>query len=219
VHIRPIEGIPLLYVEEPKLSGVGWLFKNVLDRVLALLGLLESGPLHPYGMQQLIRQWGKDQVVNVGQRASLYKMISRLLEAGLIRERETTRDSQYPERTTYELTDAGRAASRQWLDEILSTPRNEFPEFPAALAFLPILPPDEVRSLLERRLIALEEKLAGIAGQAPPGLPRLFLIEDEYRTAMLRAELEWVRALVRDLSEGRLTWDAAMIQATLEQFG
>src|SRR6185369_14172767 len=114
---------------------------------LALLGLLESGPLHPYGMQQLIRQWGKDQVVNVGQRASLYKMISRLVEAGLIQERGTTRDSQYPERTTYEITDAGRATSRQWLDEILSTPRNEFPEFPAALSFLPMLTPEATRDL------------------------------------------------------------------------
>jgi len=31
--------------------------------------------------------------------------------------------------------------------------------------------------------------------------------------------LEWVRALVSDLAEGRLTWDAALIQETLEQFG
>jgi exopolysaccharide biosynthesis polyprenyl glycosylphosphotransferase len=49
VHIRPIEGIPLLYVEEPKLSGLGWLFKNVIDRVLALLGLLLLLPLFPVG--------------------------------------------------------------------------------------------------------------------------------------------------------------------------
>ncbi|MFG2038638.1 sugar transferase [Dactylosporangium sp. NPDC048998] len=47
VHIRPIEGIPLLYVEEPKLSGLGWLFKNVIDRVLALLGLLLVLPFFP----------------------------------------------------------------------------------------------------------------------------------------------------------------------------
>jgi exopolysaccharide biosynthesis polyprenyl glycosylphosphotransferase len=47
VHIRPIEGIPLLYVEEPKLSGVGWLFKNAIDRVLALIALLICLPLFP----------------------------------------------------------------------------------------------------------------------------------------------------------------------------
>ena len=48
VHIRPIEGIPLLYVEEPKLSGLGWLFKNVIDRVLALLTLIVLLPLFPF---------------------------------------------------------------------------------------------------------------------------------------------------------------------------
>jgi exopolysaccharide biosynthesis polyprenyl glycosylphosphotransferase len=41
VHIRPVEGLPLLHVEEPKLSGLVWLFKNVMDRVFAavLLGI------------------------------------------------------------------------------------------------------------------------------------------------------------------------------------
>ena len=45
VHIRPVEGLPLLYVEEPKISGVGWLIKNFLDRLLALLGLIVLIPL------------------------------------------------------------------------------------------------------------------------------------------------------------------------------
>ncbi|HEX6687013.1 MAG TPA: sugar transferase [Candidatus Limnocylindrales bacterium] len=40
VHIRPIEGLPLLHVEEPKLSGLAWLAKNLLDRFAAGLGLL-----------------------------------------------------------------------------------------------------------------------------------------------------------------------------------
>lgn len=45
VHIRPVEGLPLLYVEEPKISGVGWLIKNLLDRALALVGLVVLTPL------------------------------------------------------------------------------------------------------------------------------------------------------------------------------
>jgi len=44
VHIRPIEGLPLLHVEEPTLSGPGWLAKNLLDRVAAGLGLLILSP-------------------------------------------------------------------------------------------------------------------------------------------------------------------------------
>jgi exopolysaccharide biosynthesis polyprenyl glycosylphosphotransferase len=45
VHIRPVEGLPLLYVEEPKLAGFSWLVKNVMDRTLAALGLLVAMPL------------------------------------------------------------------------------------------------------------------------------------------------------------------------------
>ncbi len=45
VHIRPVEGLPLLHVEEPTISGVGWLFKGLLDRMSALFGLLILSPL------------------------------------------------------------------------------------------------------------------------------------------------------------------------------
>lgn len=45
VHIRPVEGLPLLHVEEPKLSGVAWLAKNLMDRAAAAFGLLLLSPL------------------------------------------------------------------------------------------------------------------------------------------------------------------------------
>jgi exopolysaccharide biosynthesis polyprenyl glycosylphosphotransferase len=45
VHIRPVEGLPLLYVEEPTLSGVAWLFKNLMDRVVAAIALLSLSPV------------------------------------------------------------------------------------------------------------------------------------------------------------------------------
>ena len=45
VHIRPVEGLPLLYVEEPTLSGVAWLVKNAIDRVVSFVGLILLVPL------------------------------------------------------------------------------------------------------------------------------------------------------------------------------
>ena len=45
VHIRPLEGLPLLYVEEPTLSGLAWLVKNLIDRLVAGLGLLLLSPV------------------------------------------------------------------------------------------------------------------------------------------------------------------------------
>src|SRR5881227_1735332 len=86
---------------------------------LTVLTLLHHRPLHPYGIQQLLKQWGKEQVVNVGQRAGLYRTIERLEAGGLIAVRQTERDQQYPERTVYEVTDEGREVTREWLEQML----------------------------------------------------------------------------------------------------
>jgi exopolysaccharide biosynthesis polyprenyl glycosylphosphotransferase len=45
IHVRPIEGLPLLNVEEPTISGLSLLVKSVLDRVAALAGLIVLSPL------------------------------------------------------------------------------------------------------------------------------------------------------------------------------
>jgi DNA-binding PadR family transcriptional regulator len=186
---------------------------------MVLLALLVEAPMHPYRMQQTIKERGQDQLVNVAQRNSVYQALDRLERDGLARPVSTARDPGRPERTEYEITEAGEATLRRWLTAMLASPAREFPEFPAALALLAILRPDEVTPLLSERVTALESKLATVEGQAPPGLPRLFLIEDEYRAAMLRAELAWLRAVVDDLVTGRLSWDEALIQATLAEFG
>ena len=176
---------------------------------LAVLSLLHTGPLHPYGMQRLIKLWGKDQVVNVGQRANLYKTIKRLHGAGLIAVRQTERDQQYPERTVYELTDQGRQEGLAWLAQMLATPRNEFPEFPAALSFAMLLDPGQFLAVLDQRAAVLRQELAGLetglAGYSAT-LPRVTLIEDEYRCAMITAELSWLAGVVDDLRTGALTW-------------
>jgi DNA-binding PadR family transcriptional regulator len=175
---------------------------------LAVLSLLEVGPLHPYGLQRLIRLWGKDAVVNVGQRATLYKTIARLERAGLVAVRHTERDQSFPERTVYELTDAGRRQGREWLEDMLSSPRNEFPRFPAALSFAMLLGPGDLLALLERRSAVLGERVAELDRELGEyaHLPRVTLIESEYQRAVVAAELGWVDAVAADLRSGALTW-------------
>jgi DNA-binding PadR family transcriptional regulator len=176
---------------------------------LAVLCLLEVGPLHPYGLQRLIRLWGKDQVVNVGQRASLYKTIQRLQRAGLVAVAHTERDHQFPERTVYALTDAGREHAREWLTDMLAVPRNEFPQFPAALSFAMLLGPDQLVAVLERRGALLRERLAAFdheLGGTYDHLPRVTLLETEYQRAVVAAELGWVDGVMADLRSGALAW-------------
>jgi exopolysaccharide biosynthesis polyprenyl glycosylphosphotransferase len=43
--IRPVDGLPLLHVEHPKLRGVRRVIKDIFDRVGALLGIIAISPL------------------------------------------------------------------------------------------------------------------------------------------------------------------------------
>ena len=188
---------------------------------LAVLGLLCEAPMHPYRMQQLIKERGKDEVVNVRQRASVYQMIDRMDRLGLITPKEITREEKWPERTVYEVTDEGRRTFRDWMHEVLSAPAREFPEFPAAVSLLALLTPEEALRELETRVAALEDEAVRIDSQfgraAAEGLPRLFMLETEYQRATLAAELEWVRAVVDDLRTGRLTWSEEWLRQFSEQ--
>ena len=49
-----------------------------------VLALLHTVPMHPYQIQQKLKLWHKDRVVNVRQRAGLYRTIERLHAAGLV---------------------------------------------------------------------------------------------------------------------------------------
>jgi DNA-binding PadR family transcriptional regulator len=188
---------------------------------LTVLGMLHTQPLHPYGIQRLIKQWGKDQVVNVGQRASLYRTIDRLHAAGLVSVVETERDHQYPERTIYMITDAGRVATREWLEEMLAVPKQDFPEFPAALSHVVMLTPQETLALLERRetlLTAMHQGLAaGLASTA--SMPRVISLEAEYVLATATAQLAWIRSVIDDLRTGRLSWSEDELTVLLENDG
>lgn len=188
---------------------------------LAVLAFLYESPMHPYRMQQLIKERGKDEVINVRQRASLYQTIDRLLRAGLIAIREVEREEKWPERTIYELTEQGGETMLNWLREMLSSPAHEFPEFPAALAYLSLLTPAEARLQLGRRIELLAAELDRIDAQlryAAGVVPRLFLVEMEYLRAVLNTELAWVKSIVADLDTGRLTWNEEWWRAIAAQF-
>ncbi len=180
-----------------------------------VLALLDEAPMYPYRMQQLIRERGKDEIVNVRHRASLHQTIARLARDGLVEIHGTARTENRPERTLYQLTSTGRQTLHAWLREMLSTPASEFPEFPAALSFIYLLAPEAADQELSRRAGTLEaerRRLAGLLEEHAESVPRLFLLELEYLKAKVEAELAWVRGVTDDLDAGRLTWSLAAIR-------
>jgi hypothetical protein len=44
------------------------------------------------------------------------------------------------------------------------------------------------------------------------GLPRLFLLEDEYKNVLMDAELAWLEGVITDLRERKLAWSRAWIR-------
>ncbi len=171
---------------------------------LSLLTLLMQRPMYPYEMASTLRHRGKDQAIKINW-GSLYTIVQNLEKYGFIETVEVAREGRQPERTTYQITEAGRAELMDWLRELLSVPEREYSRFEAALGESAILPPEELAGLLRQRLDTLDAVNAQQQAEletVETQIPRLFLIESEYYLALRRAEADWVRALLTELTDG-----------------
>lgn len=182
---------------------------------IAVLALLVAAPAHPYQMRHEIRVREIDRIMKVTH-GTLYSTVDRLAAAGLIEPVETSREGRRPERTVYEITALGRD---QLLDAVrveLMRAAPEYPRLATGLAFASLLGPEEVGALLERRCIEVEAQLSGMNSAMDASLKlrshplqRVHLIEVEYQLALLRAQRDWLQAIVADIRDGRLSWEAA----------
>lgn len=183
---------------------------------LAVLAWLLMGPMHPYELGRRLTETGKDRNIKYN-RGSLYMVVEQLRKAGFIVEQETVRDTQRPERTVYAITDEGRHEIYDWMRELVAQPRHEYPQFGVALSLLSILSPAEAVELLGRRLEALSAEVDEIRGTiqtaADQGVIWVFLVEEEYRLAVLDAERRFATKLIESLK------DPDYIRAWREQFG
>jgi DNA-binding PadR family transcriptional regulator len=190
---------------------------------LAVLALTFERPMHPYEMASLLKQRHKHESIKL-RYGSLYTVIDLLSAQGLIEPMETSRGGRRPERTVYTLTAAGHDHLRNWMSDLLATPAKEFSQFEAGLSLLAVLPPDDAVRLLRDRAARIDESikqakamLASVLGQPLSALagpdekleapllsqqfPAIFLVESEYRLALLTAELGFVTELVRRITE------------------
>jgi hypothetical protein len=86
----------------------------------------------------------------------------------------------------------------------------------AALSLIAALPPSDVLPLLRHRLERLGETRGEIRGLIDTALaqsvPELFLIEEEYRLALLDAETSFVEQFIEKITDLRTGWGAAWAQ-------
>jgi DNA-binding PadR family transcriptional regulator len=174
---------------------------------LAVLACLYEKPMHPYEIASTLRERHKDDSIKLNY-GSLYSVVESLKGHSLIAEQQTAREGNRPERTVYEVTDAGRLELIDWLSELLCRPAKEFTRFEAGLSLVAVLPPQDVAGLLEERCRRLQQEIEQYRAlrklMATQQIPRLFLIESEYRMTLREAELSWTRVLITDIANGTL---------------
>jgi DNA-binding PadR family transcriptional regulator len=170
---------------------------------LAVLATVVQRPMHRYEMASVMRARGKDRDMNI-KWGSLYTVVQNLERNGYLETIGVTRQGARPERTVYQITDAGRDELVAWTRELIAEPEPEHTRFIAGLSVLAVLAPQDVidllRGRLERLTASIDELTTGL--EQASHVPRLFLIEDEYRIAMTRAEADWTRSLLDELTAG-----------------
>jgi DNA-binding PadR family transcriptional regulator len=186
---------------------------------LSVLSVLLERPMHPYEIQRLLRLRHKDEFLRL-KKGSLYHAIRRLEEAGLIEEKETTREGARPEKTSYAITPEGEGTFGRWLRKLISTPQAEAISFAAALSFLVYLPLADAIVALEDRVQRLQQKIEALdqtVALVTRRIGRIFIIEGEYVRAVTRAELTWTVGVIEAIRTRKLTWDIEAILRELRQ--
>lgn len=183
---------------------------------LAILSYLSHEPMHPYQLSRTLRDHGDARSVKFSH-GSLYAVVEQLTKARFIVPKEVGRTGQRPERTVYAATDAGRRELHEWLGELVSEPQHEYPHFVSALAFIVALPPGEAVERLRTRVKNLNRERAQIRtlvdGALAQGVPALFLVEEEYRIALLDAEAAFVESFIKNITRRRTGWSSPWAQA------
>jgi DNA-binding PadR family transcriptional regulator len=178
---------------------------------LAVLAYLTREPMHPYELGRTLRHNDDGRSIKFSH-GSLYMVVQQLAKAGFIAPRETSRQGQRPERTVYALTEAGSRELHDWMRELVEDPKHEYPQFVAALSLIGAMHPDDVVDLLHERLRRLAEDRAEIRAliddTVTAGSHPLFLVEEEYRLALLWGESLFVKRFIDQITDPEHGWGA-----------
>lgn len=178
---------------------------------LAVLSYLTQRPMHAYELQRNLKDNDAARTFKLSYGA-LYSVVRQLAAAGFIEEHDTERDGNRPERTVYRLTESGARELDDWLRELVSVPQPEHPAFAAALSLIVVLPPDDVVALLTDRLRRIEADRTELANAhrdtVEQGVHPVFLIEDEYRIALMRAEEDFITRFIHTITDPESDWAA-----------
>lgn len=160
---------------------------------LTVLGLLVEQPRHGYELEEVISARGMREWTEIGF-SSIYYLLGRLRDRGLITEVDSPRGGRGKARRVYDATPDGRAACASAAEAALAEVRPVFPPLLVGLANQPVIPPDRLRDALAARARALEGQIARVraAAEAQPGMPPFVRAIFDYSLGLLEAERDWL---------------------------
>lgn len=165
----------------------------------ALLALLDYTPTYGYELRGLMEATlGDHWTINIGQ---IYSTLSRLERDGLV-VRQVASGDEAAERTSYDLTQDGRAELECWYRKPLSHDYRLRDAFYAKLMlslFSGPVPPSEVLQIQRRELLSEMHELTRMRAETDPASELSWLLLLESAIMHLEADLRWL-----DMCEARL---------------
>jgi DNA-binding PadR family transcriptional regulator len=164
---------------------------------MPLLALLAKVPAHGYELKILLEQMFGDAYPspNIGQ---IYVTLQRLERDGLVASQDVVQQAR-PNKRVYEVTDAGREALANWIDQPSDGPRIR-DDFFMKLALGPLAgAPNRLALINRQRRDYLNQMrgLSAIAGATEPGVARLLV---EGAMLHLQADLDWLERCQEELA-------------------
>jgi DNA-binding PadR family transcriptional regulator len=166
---------------------------DLTDAELTLLGLLVEQPRHGYELEEVITARGMREWTEIGF-SSIYYLLAKLRERGLIEESGPPRGGRGKARKVYAPTQAGRRACAQAAESAIAEFRPVFPPILVGLANQPLIPTARLRAALDRRAMALDQRELAVreAAEAAADAPDFVRAIFDYSRGQLAAERAWL---------------------------
>ncbi|GAA0520043.1 hypothetical protein Ade02nite_94720 [Paractinoplanes deccanensis] len=171
--------------------------------VMPLLGLLVEQPAHAYDLTARLQ--GRYAHLRVT-RSTVTTLLKSMEKAGLVAPRAPERVDGRPPRTSYELTAAGFAGFRTRIDAGLREAEPASVDFVMAMSYAGVLPAGTVATILDARADRLRADVRRY--ERPAEIPEVHMLEAEYWSAVVTAEIEWVTRLATRIRSRDITWPA-----------
>ena len=169
---------------------------------LAILTLIAEKSRHGYEIEQIIEERGMREWTEIGF-SSIYYLLKKLEEKGLIIGRMERQAGRGPARKVYQITESGIEARRAGVLEALSIPQRAYPLLQLGLASLPGVTRPEALASLRGYKDNLTDRLEHVRSRRDEIRPLPYFVDAmfSHSIAMIEAERRWIEQFINQLEE------------------